>query len=155
MPAGGYDYHTTSLTYTLGQQRRVAGNVSFATGTLYGGTKRSLTYTRARVVVLPRWIAVEPGVTLNWVDLPYGSFTASVFNSRVVFTPTPRLLFSSLLQYNGTQHTLTSSVRMRWEYNPGSEFFVVYSDGRNTLAPGFPDMLNRTLALKITRLVRF
>ena len=89
------------------------------------------------------------------MDLPYGKFTASVINARTVLTATARLGFSSLVQYNGTQHTLSSSVRMRWEYSPGSELFVVYSDGRNTLLPGFPDMVNRSLAMKMTRLVRF
>ena len=32
---------------------------------------------------------------------------------------------------------------------------VVYSDGRNTLTSGYPDLLNRTLAIKATRLLRF
>jgi hypothetical protein len=31
---------------------------------------------------------------------------------------------------------MSASVRLRWEYRPGSELFVVYSDGRNTLADG-------------------
>ena len=36
-----------------------------------------------------------------------------------------------------------------------SELFLVYSDGRDTLTPGYPRLLNRSLALKITRLFRF
>ena len=70
-------------------------------------------------------------------------------------TPSARMLFSSLVQYNAAANSLSSSVRLRWEYTPGSELFVVYSDGRNTLPRGFPVLLNRTLAVKITRLVRF
>jgi hypothetical protein len=31
----------------------------------------------------------------------------------------------------------------------------VYSDGRDTLTPGFPDLLNRGVTLKLTRLFRF
>ena len=38
---------------------------------------------------------------------------------------------------------------------PSSQFFVVYSDGRNTLGGGMPDLLNRSFAAKITRLLRF
>jgi hypothetical protein len=31
----------------------------------------------------------------------------------------------------------------------------VYSDGRTTAAAGYPDLVNRTLAIKVTRLLRF
>jgi hypothetical protein len=62
---------------------------------------------------------------------------------------------SSLIQYNGSSDTLSASVRFRWEYRSRSEIFLVYSDGRDTLAQGYPDLLNRTLAFKITRLFRF
>ena len=45
--------------------------------------------------------------------------------------------------------------RLRWEYTGGSELFVVYSDGRDTAERGFPALLNRTFAIKATRLFRF
>ena len=34
-----------------------------------------------------------------------------------------------------------SNARLRWEYRPGSELFVVYNEQRDTLAPGsFPEL---------------
>jgi hypothetical protein len=65
------------------------------------------------------------------------------------------MLLTSLVQYNASAHTLNSSVRLRWEYAGGSELFLVYSDGRDTTVSGVPDVMNRTFALKITRLFRF
>jgi hypothetical protein len=47
------------------------------------------------------------------------------------------------------------NVRFRWEYSPGSELFVVYNDQRDTLAPSFPDLVNRAIMVKINRVVRF
>jgi len=44
---------------------------------------------------------------------------------------------------------------MRWEYTPGSELFVVYSDGRDTATGGYPGLQNRSVAVKATRLLRF
>jgi hypothetical protein len=35
-------------------------------------------------------------------------------------------------------------VRFRWEYQPGSDFFVVYSEGRNTAAIGAETLSNRS-----------
>ena len=70
-------------------------------------------------------------------------------------TPNARMLISSLVQLNLDQETTSSSLRLRWEYTGGSELFVVYSDGRDTSSRGFPALVNRTVAVKATRLFRF
>jgi hypothetical protein len=62
---------------------------------------------------------------------------------------------SSLIQYNSGSNSLGTSVRYRWEYQPGSDLFVVYSEGRETNFHGFPHLANRTFAIKFTRLFRF
>ena len=59
------------------------------------------------------------------------------------------------MQFNIDANTLSSSVRLRWEYTGGSELFVVYSDGRDTRTAGIPGLVNRTFAVKATRLFRF
>jgi hypothetical protein len=58
------------------------------------------------------------------------------------------------VQYNLGATSLGSNVRFRWEYRPGSELFVVYTDERDTLTSGFPDLKNRALVVKINRLLR-
>ena len=153
VPAGGHTYETTQLSYRLGQQRRISGDIAASRGSLYGGTRTTAGYT-GRLGLSPH-LTVEPVITLNWVELPYGDFTAHLAGARVSVTPTARLGFSALSQFNPSARTLTSSVRMRWEYVPGSELFVVYSDGRDTMARGFPGLQNRSVAVKMTRLLRF
>jgi hypothetical protein len=120
---------------------------------IYNGTKSEVTYS-GRWGVVPRF-SMEPAMTIDWVSLPFGDFTARLLSSRFTFTPSARVLVSSLVQYNADGNSMSSSVRLRWEYTGGSELFVVYSDGRNTLTTGFPAVLNRTVAIKATRLVRF
>ena len=112
VPAGGYDYQTSRVAYTLGQQRTVSGTLSASTGTLYKGTKSEVTY-RGRWGVVPRF-SMEPGVTIDWVSLPYGDFTARLLSSRFTLTPSARMLASSLVQYNAAANSLSSSVRLRW-----------------------------------------
>lgn len=154
VPAGGYEYQNLRTTYSLGQQRPVSGRLALGHGTLYSGTRTEASYT-GRVAIVPQF-ALEPSLSLNWVDLPYGNFSAQLLNSRFIFTPSPRMILSSLVQYNISGHSVTSSVRLRWEYRPGSELFLVYSDGRNLIESQTPTgLLNRSLALKITRLLRF
>ena len=151
--AGGYNYQNVRVQYSLGPQRTISGRVAFARGSLYNGTKTEASYS-GRIGPIPQ-LALEPSVSLNWVRLPDGEFSAPVTGSRIIFTPNARTALSSLIQYNRSAHTLSSSVRLRWEYRGGSELFIVYSDGRNTLGSGYPKLLNRSVAVKITRLLRF
>ena len=153
VPAGGYTYETSRVSYVLGQQRKVAGRLTASAGTLYDGSKTEVTYG-GRLGLAPQF-SVEPGVVLDWVRLPFGDFDERLLNSRFTITPSARMLISSLVQYNASARSLSSSIRLRWEYTGGSELFVVYSDGRNSTGPGFPALLNRTFAIKATRLVRF
>ena len=153
VPAGGYTYDVLDATYTLGQQRKASGRVTASYGSFYGGTRTSLGYN-GRVGFSGRF-SVEPNVSFNWVRLPYGDFDAPLVGSRFSVTPSARLGFSTLTQFNPNARSLTSSARMRWEYIPGSELFLVYSDGRDTSARGYPGLQNRSFAVKITRLLRF
>jgi hypothetical protein len=153
VPAGGYSHGTLNAFYTLAQQRKVSGNLSASHGSFYGGTRRSAGYG-GRIGFSPHF-GIEPNVTLNWVSLPYGDFTARLFGLRVALAPTARLGFIALTQFNPSARSLSSSARMRWEYIPGSELFVVYSDGRDTATRRYPELQNRTVAVKITRLLRF
>ena len=153
VPAGGYSTQTLSGSYTLAQQRKVSGRLSASRGSFYGGTRTSAGYS-GRIALSPN-VGIEPNITLNWVTLPFGDFDARLLGLRLSVSPTARLGFSGLTQFNPTGRTLTSSARMRWEYIPGSELFVVYSDGRDTGARNFPLLQNRSIALKVTRLLRF
>jgi hypothetical protein len=72
---------------------------------------------------------------------------------------TPLMFASALMQYNSTNHLIAANARLRWEYAPGSELFVVYNEERDTLdglnAPRFPELANRSFIIKINRLLRF
>jgi hypothetical protein len=63
------------------------------------------------------------------------------------------------LQYSSADRTFSSNVRFRWEYRPGSEFFVVWTDEQDThpLEParGRIALKNRAFVVKMTRLFRF
>ena len=49
---------------------------------------------------------------------------------------------------------LTSNLRFRWEYAPGSELFVVWTDERETGMLG-SGLRSRGLTIKATRLLRY
>ena len=137
-----------------GGQRKLAGEISYEGGDPDEGMTHSLGYSRGRAGLSSR-LSIEPSISLDWVDLPYGKFPSQVVSTRMTFTGTPRMFISALIQYNTSASSLTNNVRLRWGYQPGSERFVVYSDGRDTLSKGYPELINRAFVLKINRLFRF
>ena len=153
LPVGGYDFGAVSTSYMLGAQHRLPGRLSAEYGSFYDGDRLALGYG-GRVEFSPR-LSVEPSLSQNWVRLDEGDFTRRLVTARTVFTPSARSALSGLLQYNSSNDTWSSNIRLRWEYSPGSNLFVVYSDGRDTSGEGFPEIQNRTLAVKVTHFLRF
>ena len=154
VPVGGYDDQSGVVSYLFGQQRPVSGTLSYQQGSLYGGTKRTVGLASGRVVLASQ-LQIEPSVSANWVSLPWGDFTSTVVSARHTYMVSPRMFMSALIQYNSSTSALGTNARFRWEYRPGSELFVVYSDGRDTVQKGFPELRNRAFVVKVNRLLRF
>ena len=155
IPVGGYAFGDTQASYTFGSPRRLAGTVSVQHGGFYSGEKTTVGFSRGRLELTPQ-LSVEPSVSYNRVDLPEGVFTTNLVTTRTTYTVTPLMFVSALLQYNSSGHSLSANIRLRWEYRPGSELFVVYTEQRDTLAPTrFPELENRAFIVKINRLFRF
>ena len=153
IPAGRYGFRNVIADYTLGPQNVVSGMVSYEYGGFFAGTKHTLGFTRGRAEPVAN-LFVEPGISLNWVDLPQGRFVAKVLTSRVNYTFTPRTFIGALVQYNSNNNTVSLNARLRWEYRPGSDLFVVYSDGRDTFERGMPKLQTRAFTIKLTRFFR-
>jgi hypothetical protein len=154
VPIGAYDYQSGRVGYQVGQQRRFNGRVSLDHGSFYGGERTVFSLSSGRATVSPQF-SLEPTFSTNWVDLPSGSFTTRLAGARVTYTMSPMMFTSALLQYNSDNHNVSANVRLRWEYRPGSELFVVYNEERDTLTRQFPDIRNRALIVKVNRLLRF
>ncbi len=142
------------IAYELGPQRRISGGVSFQTGGFFSGKRTEVGY-RGRVELTPVF-SLEPSISLNWVDLEEGDFTTNLIGGRLNYTFSPRTVLSALVQYNSGSESFSSNIRFRWEYQPGSDLFVVYSDAYDTMLGSGVGMLeNRSFVVKFTRLFRF
>ena len=65
------------------------------------------------------------------------------------------VVFAGILARTGEAGNLVATnVRLRWEFRPGSELFVVLNEERDTLARRFPAIQNRAFIVKINRLFR-
>jgi hypothetical protein len=153
VPVGEYRFTNFRAAYSAGSQHRVSGTSAFEAGSFYDGTKKTASF-RGRVEITSQ-LGVEPSISLNWIELPQENVTTTVVGGRTVFTMTPRMFVAALVQYSSSNTSLSTNLRFRWEYQPGSELFVVYTEGRTTLPPHGTDLENRGFVVKINRLFRF
>ncbi|OFW10892.1 MAG: hypothetical protein A3H96_20910 [Acidobacteria bacterium RIFCSPLOWO2_02_FULL_67_36] len=154
VPPGGYYLRTLTAQTTIGQQRAISGDISVEHGPFYSGDRTAFGFTGARVK-LNAHLAFEPGIQINRVTLPFGSFNTALVSTRTTYAITPMMFLSGLVQYNSSNNAFSTNVRLRWEYRPGSELFVVLNEGRHTRRGGFPHLENRSFVVKVNRLLRF
>ena len=123
-------------------------------GGFYDGTLTEVTW-RGRVEFTPQLYA-EPTLSWNRIEAPYGNGNANLAATRLTYTVTPRMFVAALVQYTSLTASMSTNLRFRWEYQPGSELFVVYSDGRTTDGPAaIPSMQSRSFVVKVTKLFRW
>ena len=151
---GAYRFQDLFLSYFMGQQRPFSGSVFLQKGRFYGGDITAFGYRQGRIEVTPQ-LSLEPTVQLNRIDIPEGRFNVALATTRVTHTFTPRMFLSGLVQYNSISMQLGTNVRFRWEYQPGSELFLVYNDQRDTMLRRAPLLESRSIVVKLTRLFRF
>ena len=156
IPIGGYRFRFVTVSLALGPQRRLSGNVFVQHGGFFSGDRTSASY-RGRLELTPQ-LSFEPSLSFNRVALPEGRFTTHLVTTRTTYTVTPLMFMSALVQYNSSNDSLSTNLRLRWEYSPGSELFVVYNEDRDT-DPLLPDrtteLRNRAFVVKVNRLFRF
>jgi hypothetical protein len=154
VPVDRYEFGGLKLGYTLARQRRVFGGLSLERGSFYSGRKTTLAASQAGLN-LSRQMSIEPAYSLNWIEHRGNAFTNHAGGLRFIYTLTTRTFASALVQYSSASHAVTTNVRLRWEYRPGSELFVVYNDEEATGPSPAAAGSHRALIVKISRLLRF
>jgi hypothetical protein len=154
IPAGEYAFGQWDASFQMGPQRRVRGGLSVSRGDYFGGTLTSAGLRGGRFEVTPQ-ISFEPSVSFNWFNVAGGSFDQHVIVSRLTYTFSPRAYVSGLAQYNSGSHSVSGNFRFRWEWAPGSELFLVYTEDRDTdVMDRWSTLSNRGLVIKVNRLLR-
>ena len=162
---GGYTFNDMLASYSFGAQRRVSGTIAVQAGEYYDGTIAALTLGTAGMapgrISLLKQLSVEPTYSISRIELPQGNFTTTLARTRVDYGFSPLMFASALLQYSSAERAFSSNLRFRWEYAPGSELFVVYTDERDTTsatritASTVRGLKNRAFVVKINRLLRY
>ena len=154
MPAGRYGFQHVGASWTPGQQHRLSGVLAADVGQFYDGARQTAS-VNARLGITDQF-GIEPNISLNWLSRAGASATVRVAGARATFTMTPRMFVAVLVQHSSASRSLAANLRFRWEYEPGSELFVVYSDAHDTSGTLGPyELQNRGVVVKFNKLFRF
>lgn len=75
------------------------------------------------------YFSANASYSLNEIDLDEGSFSVRVFSMRGSVQFTPDLSWDNTVQWDNQSDEVGLNSRVRWEFRPGQEFFVVYNEG--------------------------
>jgi hypothetical protein len=153
---GRYSFRDVTVGVGFGLQRWYSGNLSYQRGSFYSGDKTTIALRGGRINVSRR-LSLEPSLSINRVDLPEGSFRTNLAVTRVNYAFTPLMFLGGLVQYNSGNDSFSTNLRFRWEYRPGSELFIVYTEARDTeplLVDRWSELANRGLTIKLNYLLR-
>jgi len=153
IPMANYAQWRYSASFRSDPSRRISGMVYTGFGDYFTGSNWSLN-TSANITLIPK-TRFELSYRHNTVSLPRGDFDTNTYGIRAFYFFSTELYVKAYMQlnddrlaYDGREKTV-ANIMLRWIYSPGSNFFLVYNDGR-LRGPGSDDILNRALMAKAT-----
>ncbi len=150
LPVGDYSFRDATATYSPSGARALSGRFSLSYGDFYDGTKTTFGFG-ALWRASPQ-LSMDFTVDHNAVRLREGRFDADAAGAKLVYAFSRKLFTSAFVQYNGTLDQLVTNLRLDLIHAPLSDLFVVLVERRDL---GESRVLERTLAVKVTKLVGF
>ena len=94
------------------------------------------------------WGILALNSTYNNLRKQNNTYTTDLYliGPRVDITFSRNFYFTVLSQYNTQLQNSNFNARLQWRFKPMSDFFIVYTDNRNTLGYGLKD---RSMAAKL------
>ncbi len=99
-----------------------------------------------------------PSMATAFIDMPTGSVSIYVPSLKVNVNFSPDMTIQSEFQFDNLSNTFSGSVRYRWEYAPGSEFFAALGENaqikERLLAPHYASQTSQAV-VRIGHMFRY
>ena len=100
------------------------------------------------------WFFGNIGGEIDDVHLDDGSFLVRIFKARANFLFSPEVSWNNLIQFDNDSNLIGLNSRLRYEFEPGREVFVVLNQGLQNDRGSFKTITSE-LAVKIGLTFRF
>jgi len=127
IPGGDYGFVRGFAQVSTSDARPVAATVKYAGGQFYDGTRDD--YIGALEFRPTASIYATIEAEWNDVHLPDGEFLVRIFRTRFNMLFSPDLSWNNSVQYDNMSESGSFNSRVRWEFEPGQELFVVLARG--------------------------
>jgi hypothetical protein len=149
IPVGDYEFDEIQLEAQSDPSRVAHVRALYTWGTFWDGRKKNWDLGGGFRI----GARFNASASVNWTqaDLAGGSFDATLVRARIDYDVNTRLFLSGLFQYDNLTDQFLSNVRLRFNYEPLSDIFLVYNESRLTMDP---TLIDRSIILKLTKLFR-
>ena len=165
LPVGEYHWTRHQLTYGSAQDRRLMFNIFERFGTYYngqlneariGGSYRAS--ERLSFNFSEQWnrfrLGTVIGPTGNALPANAGNISVIVGGFQTNYSFSRFVTLSALLQMDtANNQAATTNIRLRWNYRPDSDLFIIYTAGQafaSLVAANPPQYYQNRLAIKLT-----
>ena len=165
IPIGEYRWTRHQLTYGSSQERRLTVNFFERFGTYYNGdlneARVRATYRaseRLSFNFAEQWNRFQLSATTDPSGVPLpasaGKFSVVFGSFQTNYSFSRFLTLSTLLQMDtADDRAASANIRLRWNYRPDSDFFVIYTAGQrfaSLVAASPPQFYENRFAIKFT-----
>ena len=152
IPVGDYDFTTSRIEFESADKRPVQLGLTVGAGEFFDGDR--VRYNAELAYRTGPFFTGSVEWSQNEIDLPGGEFTTKIARLRSRFSFTPKVSWSTFLQWDNSSDTFGVNSRLRWITKPGSEVFLVLNETLetpgNSLTPLF-----QGLSFKVSYTLRF
>jgi hypothetical protein len=127
IPVGTYDNAGAEIRGGTASNRPIAVNGSVQRYGFFSGDRTD--YTVGLNLRPGAYFSANASYSINEIDLDEGDFIVRVFSMRGSVQFTPDLSWDNTVQWDNRSDEFGLNSRVRWEFRPGQEFFVVYNEG--------------------------
>lgn len=145
IPPGTYHFNRPRVSFTSDLSKPIVFTVRQRWGAFYSGRRYE---TSGGITWRPNpHLLLDLSESYNSVRLPVGNFTTSLLAARLNYNFSRKLLTSALIQLNSAARLSVINVRLRYNYRPNSDFFIIYNQttGAGLERPSY------SLQIKLTR----
>lgn len=147
LPADEYQWNFISFEYGSDQRKSIFYELGFEYGGFYNGDRRQIS-VEVNYRQQP-WGNFGMRFVRNDLKFPepYGEESLTLIGPRIEFNLSRNFFWTTFLQYNTQSDNFNINSRVQWQFQPLSNFFIVYSD--NYFIENWGPK-NRTLVAKLS-----
>ncbi len=152
IPTGEYDNARWRAELETSPSRRVALEAGYESGGFYDGTRDDLFV--GAVLRPAAWFALAAEYEMNDIDLESGDFIVRTARTRATLQFSPDLTWDTTVQWDNQSDQAGLNGRVRYEFSPGQELYVVYNEGFSVEDDEF-ESLSQEVIVKVGLTFRF